>query len=94
MHDQLVVCQEDKMSSFRPMLKVMKTQIEGKQLAPKRTSDASTTKDNAALSRGWLYCVTFTSACFASSNALTTGSGYETSINVYTTEELWNFMHG
>ncbi|KRZ13038.1 hypothetical protein T11_7225 [Trichinella zimbabwensis] len=38
MHDQLVVCQEDKMSSFGPMLKVMKTQIEGKQLAPKRTA--------------------------------------------------------
>ncbi|KRZ68886.1 hypothetical protein T10_7423 [Trichinella papuae] len=72
MHDQLVVYEDDKMSSFRPMLKVMKTQIEGKQLAPKRTSDASTTKDNAAPSRGWLYGVIFTSACFASSNALIT----------------------
>ncbi|KRZ13082.1 hypothetical protein T11_3989 [Trichinella zimbabwensis] len=38
MHDQLVICQDDEMSSFMPMLKVMKTEIDGKQLTSKRTS--------------------------------------------------------
>ncbi|KRX86078.1 hypothetical protein T4A_10768 [Trichinella pseudospiralis] len=34
MPDQLVICEEDAMSSSMPMLNVMKTNIEGKQLAP------------------------------------------------------------
>ncbi|KRY65088.1 hypothetical protein T4B_8375 [Trichinella pseudospiralis] len=58
MPDQLVICEEDAMSSSMPMLNVMKTNIEGKQLAPNprhslktaplEKPDASTTEYNAA----------------------------------------------